>query len=180
MFLIGLSMLLFSICSVVFCVIPLFLTGTLSKDIIAYLMPFFAVLFIIGAVGIALMAVGLHQNYPERPFKQLCVKRKIKRTTVKAACSHIEETQRKVSDFLRKKGYKSITEHGENVWKCGVGFLTAMKYIKIEFEGNNTMLISGWVRVICGNEQDLKGAFVCVVPKKQVLDVITELQSCVC
>ena len=84
MFLIGLSMLLFSICSVVFCVIPLFLTGTLSKDIIAYLMPFFAVLFIIGAVGIALMAVGL------------CVKRKIKRTTVKAACSHIEETQRKV------------------------------------------------------------------------------------
>lgn len=110
----------------------------------------------------------------------LCVKRKIKRTTVKAACSHIEETQRKVSDFLRKKGYKSITEHGENVWKCGVGFLTAMKYIKIEFEGNNTMLISGWVRVICGNEQDLKGAFVCVVPKKQVLDVITELQSCVC
>ena len=96
------------------------------------------------------------------------------------SCSHIEETQRKVSDFLRKKGYKSITEHGENVWKCGVGFLTAMKYIKIEFEGNNTMLISGWVRVICGNEQDLKGAFVCVVPKKQVLDVITELQSCVC
>ena len=74
MFLIGLSMLLFSICSVVFCVIPLFLTGTLSKDIIAYLMPFFAVLFIIGAVGIALMAVGLHQNYPERPFKQpVCV-----------------------------------------------------------------------------------------------------------
>lgn len=168
MFLIGLSMLLFSICSVVFCVIPLFLTGTLSIDTIAYLMPFFAVLFIIGVVGIVFMVVGL------------CTKRKIKRTTVKAACSHIEETQRKVSELLRKKGYKSITEHGENVWKCGVGFLTAMKYIKIEFEGNNTMLISGWVRVICGNEQDLKGAFVCVVPKKQVLDVITELQSCVC
>ena len=52
--------------------------------------------------------------------------------------------------------------------------------IYYKFEGNNTMLISGWVRVICGNEQDLKGAFVCVVPKKQVLDVITELQSCVC
>ncbi len=168
MFLAGLGMLLFSISAYVFCLLPLLLAGNIYIGMRSYLTPFFAVLFIIAVVGIVLMVVGL------------CVKRKIKRTTVKVACSQIEETQRKVSEFLRKKGYKSITEHGENVWKCGRGLLTAMKYIKIEFEKNNTMFVSGWVRVIGGNEQDLSGTFVCVVPKKQVMKVLTELQSCVC
>lgn len=160
-------MLIFSISAFVFSLLPLILAGNIYIGMLSYLMPFFAVLFIIAVVGIVLMVVGL------------CMKRKVNRTTIKVAYSHIEETNSKVSKLLKEKGYKSISEHGENVWKCGIGFLTAMKYIKIEFE-NNTMLVSGWVRVVGGNEQDLKGAFVCVIPKKQVMDVINEIQSCVC
>ncbi len=51
-----------------------------------------------------------------------------------------------------------------------------MKYIKIEFAEDNTLVISGWIRSMAGNEQDLNDV-VCILPKKQVMNVIKEMQS---
>lgn len=98
------------------------------------------------------------------------------RTTIKVNYSSFDGLQNRLSSLLQSKGYKNIDEKNENVWKCGVGFLTAIKYIKIEFAGNNTLLISGWIRPLIGSEQDLNG-IVAVIPKKQVMNVIKEMQA---
>lgn len=98
------------------------------------------------------------------------------RTTIKLTCTNPQESNRRIESILSSNNYKNINENNENVWKCGVGFLTAMKYIKIEFAENNTLLVSGWIRAVAGSEQDLNG-FVAAVPKKQVMNVIKEIQS---
>lgn len=165
MFLAGLCLLIFSLSAIISQFAMLYMLGRLSMDNIIFMMPSYVIFVIIGIVGLILMVVGL------------CMKRKINRTTVRIPYTNLEEVQTKVPELLMNKGYKSITERGENVWKCGVGLLTAIKYIKIEYAENNTLLVSGWIRAVGGNEQDLSGKFVCVVPKKQVRKVITEIQS---
>lgn len=100
------------------------------------------------------------------------------RTTIKVTYTNLRETNQKIANILTSHKYKNIDENNENVWKCGVGFWTAMKYIKIEFAENNTLLISGWIRAVAGAEQDLAG-FVGAVPKKQVMNVIEQIQSAV-
>lgn len=100
------------------------------------------------------------------------------RSTFKVTYTNSEGLQDKLSSFLQQKGYKNITENNERVWKCGSGFLTAMKYIKIEFSENNTLHISAWIRPILGNEQDLNG-LLAALPKKQVMDVVKEIHSLV-
>ncbi|MBQ9413795.1 MAG: hypothetical protein IJU16_01570 [Clostridia bacterium] len=77
---------------------------------------------------------------------------------------------------LQTRGYQYISENNENVWKNGMGMLTAMKYVKIEFAPNNTIVLSGWVRAVAGGEMDLNG-FVGAIPKKQVMNVLQELQA---
>lgn len=163
MFLAGLCILIFAVFYIGTYVVVLQLAGALTAETAGIMMPVAA----LAVVGIVLMIVGL------------CMKRKVKRTTVRVECTNSVEMQRKVSELLEKKGYRSIAERGENVWKCGRGFLTAMKYIKIESVENRAILVSGWVRMIGGNEQDLSGTFACIVPKKQVRKVITEIQSIV-
>ena len=100
------------------------------------------------------------------------------RTTIQVRYTNFEGLQERLAALLHSRGYKSITENNENVWKCGIGFLTAMKYIKIEFAADHTLLISGWIRVVAGGEQDLTG-FVGALPKKQVMNLIQEIQSIV-
>ncbi len=100
------------------------------------------------------------------------------RTTVKVKYSSFDGLQNKISALLSSKGYKNINENNEDVWKNGMGFLTAMKYIKIEFAENNTLVISGWCRAMAGGEMDLNGV-VGALPKKQVMNVIKELQAIV-
>ncbi len=98
------------------------------------------------------------------------------RTTIKMNYTNFDGLHYRLASLLQSKGYKNIIENNENVWKLGVGFLTAMKYIKIEFAENNTLLISGWIRPIFGSEQDLTG-IMGALPKKQVMNVIREMQS---
>lgn len=98
------------------------------------------------------------------------------RTIVEVNYSNFEDTRNKIVNLLQKNGYKNITENNENVWKCGIGFLTAMKYIKIEFAPNMTLVISGWVRPVLGSEQSLDGV-VCCIPKRQVMSVINQIQA---
>ena len=85
-----------------------------------------------------------------------------------------DQTKRIIESVLKNNGYKNINENGENVWKNGVGFLTAMKYIKIEFSENQQVKIYGWVRPVASSEQDLDGV-VGALPKKQVLKVINTI-----
>lgn len=98
------------------------------------------------------------------------------RTVINFQYNNGQGLYERIAYFLQQKGYKNIIENNENVWKCGVGFWTAMKYIKIEFAPNNIMVVSGWIRPIAGSEQDLNG-FVAAIPKKQVMNVIREMQT---
>ncbi len=96
------------------------------------------------------------------------------RTTIDYTYSSFEEFKEHAAHVLEKAGYKSVVEENEDVYKCGVGFLTAMKYIKIEYAAENIAHISGWVRAVAGKEMDLNG-IVAVIPKKQVKKVINEI-----
>lgn len=89
-----------------------------------------------------------------------------------------EKTKKIIENELRKSGFSNKNENGENVWKCGNGILTAMKYIKIEFSGNQEVKIYGWIRAIAASEQNLDG-IVAAIPKKQVLKVIKKIGDCI-
>ena len=100
------------------------------------------------------------------------------RTVVEMKYTEFDGLMDQISAILQKRKYKNITQNNENVWKCGVGFWTAMKYIKIEFGENQTLIISGWVRAVMGKEQDLEGVYA-AIPKKQVMNAIKEIQAIV-
>ena len=100
------------------------------------------------------------------------------RSTFTLKYTSFEGLYDRIAVLLMSKGYKNITENNENVWKCGIGFWTAMKYIKLEFAPNNTLVVSGWIRAVIGSEMDLNG-MAGGLPKKQVLNVIREIQNMV-
>lgn len=90
-----------------------------------------------------------------------------------------QDASKIIKNLLTSKGFKVISYHGENVWKQGVGLLTAMKYVKVEF-GTNYVTLSGWVMAGIGNavanEMDLSG-IVAALPKRQLMNVLTELKN---
>lgn len=85
-----------------------------------------------------------------------------------------EKTKKIIETELKNSGYSNKNENGENVWKCGTGILTAMKYIKIEFSENQEVKIYGWIRPMASSEQNLEG-IIGALPKKQVLNVIKKI-----
>ncbi len=98
------------------------------------------------------------------------------RTVVQMYCRDIQWANQTIANILMSKNYQPIIENGERVFKCGVGFWTAMKYVKVEFAENNTVILSGWIRPVMCGEQDLNGVFG-ALPKKQVLKVFQEIQN---
>ena len=67
---------------------------------------------------------------------------------------------------------------GENVWKKGTGFLTAMQFIKIDFSSNEftiSALVQAGLGSVGGNEMDLTGV-VAAIPKKLLLNVIEQIK----
>ena len=100
------------------------------------------------------------------------------RTTIQVNCGEVSRANAIAGSILSSNKYIQTNENGENVWKCGKGFLTAMKYIKLEFSGEHTLLISGWIRSVGGGEQDLTGV-VGAIPKKQILNVMQKIQMAV-
>ena len=108
------------------------------------------------------------QKYKEDKF--------MSRTVVNMNYRNFQGLQERIFGLLQSRGYKNIIENNENVWKCGVGFWTAMKYVKIEYAPNNTLVVSGWIRPVMGSEKDLSGT-VGLVPKKQVMNLISEIQT---
>ena len=92
-------------------------------------------------------------------------------------CS-FEQAKRTVEEILARRNYKPYAlKTGENVFKCGVGMMTAMKYIKPEY-ADGSVTLYGWVQAglgsVGGSEMGLEG-FVAIVPKKQVKSCIDEI-----
>lgn len=98
------------------------------------------------------------------------------RTVINIKCDDLQNANMVAENILTANKYQKISENSETVWKSGMGLLTAIKYIKIEFTDGNTMSISGWIRPMASGEQDLTGAFA-AMPKKQVMNVIRKIQS---
>ena len=91
-------------------------------------------------------------------------------TIVTQSNCKFEQAENIINNILSKNGFKQTTiNSGENVWKKGTGFLTAMQFIKIDFSSNE-FTISAWVQAglgsVGGNEMDLTGV-VAAIPKKQ-------------
>lgn len=84
-----------------------------------------------------------------------------------------------VKSVLLQNGYREVTYGDEMVWKKGTGFLTAMQYIKVAYQGH-ILVVSGWTRVGLGQygfkEQALDG-MVAVIPKTAVKKVMTQIQT---
>ncbi len=97
------------------------------------------------------------------------------RTSIEVKFQDAQAADQTAKRILLQNNYSQINENAENVWKCGNGLWTAIKYIKIEYASQDTMIVSGWVRPMGGSEMDLSG-FVGALPKKQVLKVIREIQ----
>ncbi len=85
-----------------------------------------------------------------------------------------KNTEEFIISRLNDNGYYLVTENNEEVYKKGVGFWTAIKYIKVEVVALDTINLYGFIRPAFGNEQNLNG-FVGCVPKKQVSDLINKI-----
>ncbi len=84
-----------------------------------------------------------------------------------------EELITNINSILSSNEFKPFNYNGESVYKKGVGFWTAAKYIKIEFI-ENKVNISGWVKNFGVSESNLEG-FVGVIPKSTVTKVINDI-----
>ncbi len=98
------------------------------------------------------------------------------RTTIQLTCADLSSAKTAIEKILSSHKYKEKTVNGENVWKCGVGFWTAVKFVKVEFGAENTIALSGWIKPYGCGEQDLEG-FVGAIPKKQILNVFEEIKK---
>ena len=85
-----------------------------------------------------------------------------------------------VEELLAKEGYavKPYDKAGpaETVWKKGTGFLTAMKFIKLDFQPN-MLVIFGWTAAGLGSkitsEMPLEG-IIGAAPKKSCLKTVVK------
>lgn len=97
---------------------------------------------------------------------------------IKCSCGY-EQAKNQVESILRQRNFHLETlKTGETVWKCGIGLLTAMKFIKVDF-GNQSITLSAWVQVGIGStgggEMALDG-FTAAIPKKQLKKIIEEIK----
>lgn len=84
-------------------------------------------------------------------------------------------------NILIADDYREIDYNREVVWKKGTGLMTAMHYIKLEYQGN-TLVVSGWVQIgigsVGGKEHALEG-FTASIPKKSVKKTIEKLRAAI-
>ncbi len=119
----------------------------------------------IAFIGIVFVILGM-----------LVKKSKFSRTKFEVKVENSKKTSEFIVSYLNNNGYYLVNEKDEDVYKKGVGFWTAMKYIKVEVVDAENINLYGFIRPAFGNEQDLSG-FVACIPKKQVSDVICKLKE---
>lgn len=79
-----------------------------------------------------------------------------------------------IKQLLTANGYKETTyKKNEIVWKKGIGLLTAIRFIKLDYQGN-MLCISGWIWSL--GEHALKGFYGCAI-KKLVKDNINQIAA---
>lgn len=84
----------------------------------------------------------------------------------------------RIKAILSSDGYKEKTyQKNEIVWKKGTGMLTAMHFIKLDYQPN-MLVVSGWISSGIGGltfgEKDLSGFFA-AIPKKSVQNTIDKI-----
>lgn len=104
------------------------------------------------------------------------------RTTVKVTFHQPQDLiDQHVREVLIGDDYREIDYNREVVWKKGTGLMTAMHYIKLEYQ-DNTLIISGWVQIgigsVGGKEHALSG-ITASIPKKSVLKTIDRIKAVV-
>lgn len=96
--------------------------------------------------------------------------------------SDFQIVDQNVKRVLINAGYRETNKNNEIVWKKGIGMLTAMQYIKLEYDDNNILRVYGWVQTgigtVGGKEQDLEGIYA-VVPKQGVKNLMNRIKSVV-
>ena len=98
------------------------------------------------------------------------------RTTYVFKYADAAASERNMQKILTEEKYELVCEKGENVWKCGNGVMSSIKYIKYEFIDSNTLHIIGWVRSDIGGEFNLDG-FLVGYHKKKVREVINRMKA---
>lgn len=85
-----------------------------------------------------------------------------------------------IVNLLTSEGYKQYTypRTGEQVWKKGVGFLTAMRFMKLDYQ-QGMLILSGWVAGgffdMIGREMPLEGV-TAALPKKLAKNTFDNIQ----
>ena len=100
------------------------------------------------------------------------------RTTYVVNYTDAAVSERNMKKILAEEKYELVCEKGENVWKCGNGVFSSIKYIKYEFVDRNTLHISGWVRSDIGGEFNLDGYLV-GYHKKKAREVINRMKAAI-
>lgn len=93
-----------------------------------------------------------------------------------------EEAKQLVENFLMQNDFKRLLYNNiEEVWRKGTGMMTAMQFIKPEFNGD-VLKLSAWVQVGVGNmggkERDL-GGITAAMPKKSLKKIIEQIKQIV-
>ncbi len=99
------------------------------------------------------------------------------RTTFQLNCSNNQAAYNTICTILTSRGYQYIFENNEYVWKQGIGVLTAVKYIKIEFPADHVILVTGWIRPLLFPEMALDNGFIGLIPKREALSVIDQIKA---
>ncbi len=97
----------------------------------------------------------------------------------------IQQNQALTDEVVRRvliaDNYREINYNTEVVWKKGTGLMTAMQFIKLEYNGG-VLCVSGWIQIgvgsVGGREHDLTG-ITGIVAKKSVLKTIERIKAAV-
>lgn len=92
----------------------------------------------------------------------------------------VNQLHEKIRQILITDGYNETNyKNNEIVWKKGVGFFTAMHFIKLDYQAN-VLYVSGWICSGIGSftfgEHALNG-FYGVIPKKSVQGTIDKITA---
>ena len=98
------------------------------------------------------------------------------RTTYVFQYTDAAVSERNIQQLLAQENFELVFEKGENVWKCGHGVLSSIKYIKYDFINHNTLHVTGWIKSDMGGEFSLDG-YLLGYHKKKTREVINRIKT---
>ena len=98
------------------------------------------------------------------------------RTTYVFNYTNAAVTEENIKRLLAAEQFALVYENGENIWKCGNGVLSSIKYIKYDFINANTLHFTGWIKSDLGGEFNLEG-YLLGYHKKKTREVIDRIKT---